>query len=214
MDYNQCRGDGFHDAHPDDLVAHSLLRRNGQFGSRKEWVLYLLNRRETPKEGKPSALLFCLGACKHVFRVTHAVLGSLILLGELRVVFKIFNAAILGGVAKRARVWRVAVGWKHRTLDLLPLSRRCPQILLVKSPHGRWRCVIHLVAVLVVRILVLQVLDEVLQQVPVFYLALRRHSQERKCQKSGEHVWTLKVPQQASRSTSDPPSTPTTPVSH
>ena len=27
----------------------------------------------------------------------------------------------LGGVANRARVWRVAVGWKHRTLDLLPL---------------------------------------------------------------------------------------------
>ena len=38
MDYNQCsdHGDGARDA---NLVAHSLLRRNGQFGSRKEWVL-------------------------------------------------------------------------------------------------------------------------------------------------------------------------------
>ena len=41
---------------------------------------------------------------------------------------------------------------------------------------------------------------------------MRRHSQERKGQKSGEHVWTLKVSQQVSCSTSDPPSTPTTPV--
>merc|ERR550539_2019122 len=93
----------------DDLVAHPLLRCNGQLGPGEEWILDFLCRGETTKEGESSILLFRLRTSKHMLSVAHTVLRSLILLWEFRVVFKILNAAVLGSVAKRARVWRVAV---------------------------------------------------------------------------------------------------------
>merc|ERR1712088_342026 len=99
-------------------------------------------------------------------------------------------------------VWRITVGRQHRTFYLLALSSRCPQVILVKSScRCCWLCIVHLVAVLVVWVLMLplQVLDDVLQQVPLLHLASCRDSQEGKGKESqhGGALGTLKVPRQA-----------------
>ena len=128
------------------LVSHPLLSSYGELGPGQEGIVDVLEIRHSeqrhvvllignisPGEVVGSShLVVHVGTGEHVLRVTHAVLGGLVLPAELRLVLEVvhLDTAVLGRVSLGAGVGRVAVGWEDSSLQTV-LGRALLRLLLL-----------------------------------------------------------------------------------